>query len=262
MDRVCNHYKVSRSAIYLKEAPKVVMSKQQTEERIMFQLFIESALLPVKQGSIKSQPEPAPDILCEIQNRGPVAFELTEIVTPALAREFENGQRLKKAFIEALDTRPELSLNFSDAVIYVGFKTDLILQKILAVPKVVEELVKQPKTIRGDIPIPKKLQKLVSQISIDRGVVDGPGFDLMNMTKRTQEIFRQIDKKCTAKYSRDFPIELLAYYVTQPSSADFDWQSEEFNKFVRVRITNSPFERLWVFDNWCKAIKYVYSPTS
>jgi hypothetical protein len=48
--------------------------QQQEEERIIFQLFVESAGLPIKRGSIKSQPAPAPDILCEIQNRGNVAL--------------------------------------------------------------------------------------------------------------------------------------------------------------------------------------------
>jgi hypothetical protein len=181
---------------------------------------------------------------------------LTEIVTPDFAREFENGQKLNKAFDEACEKRPEIALKFSDALIHVGFiKKTPIRQRLLVVPLVADLLVQNRENSLGYIQIPQTLGKIVSEIAVRRGVVGGPAFDIMDMTKRTEEIFRQFDKKCTAKYSSGFPIELLAYYVSQPSSDNFDWQYE-FHE--RKRLSDSPFERVWVFDNWCKSIKYVY----
>ena len=50
-----------------------------------------------------------------------VAFELVEIVTPALAQEKENGKRLEKAFKAACERHPELVARFRDALIYVGY---------------------------------------------------------------------------------------------------------------------------------------------
>ena len=96
------------------------ISKEE-REKVIFQLFMEAAHLPVISGSIRSEPPPAPDILCEIQGRGPVAFELVEIVTPALAQEMENGKRLEKAFKAACERHSDLVARFRDALIYVGY---------------------------------------------------------------------------------------------------------------------------------------------
>ena len=227
-------------------------------ERIIFQLFAEAAQLPVISGSIRSKPPPAPDILCEIQGRGPVAFELGEIVTRALAQEMANGQKLEKAFTAACERYSEIAVKFRDAHIYVGFLQHTpILQRLSVVPKVVDELLKQSETSVGNIQIPPKVRKVVFEISVTRGVSNGPAFDVMDMTEHTEEIFGQIEKKCKNEYSRDHPIELLAHYTTQPSSDSFNWQSE-FHDYVLKILSGSPFERVWVYDNWSKAIKYVY----
>ena len=79
----------------------------------------------------------------------------------------------------------------------------------------------------------------------------------MEMTERTEEIFVQIEKKCKKKYSSDYSIELLAYYISQPSSNSFDWQSR-FHDYVLKILSGCPFERVWVYDHWGKAIKYVH----
>ncbi len=93
-----------------------------------------------------------------------------------------------------------------------------------------------------------------------RGVRDGPAFDVMEMTEHIEEIFGQIEKKCKKNYSEHHPIELLAYYISQPSSYSFDWQSV-FHSYVLEALSRCPFERVWVFDNWStEKIKYVYPP--
>ena len=232
-------------------------------ERIIFKIFVEAIQLPVVSGSIRSlppsnRPPLNPDILCEIHGRGSVAFELVEIVTSALVREMENGQKLKKAFAAGCESYPEIADNFRDALIYVGFsKNALLLQRLEAVSIVVAELRKQSGATLGNIQVPSNLRKVVFEISVTRGVSDGPAFDVMDMTEHTEEIFGQIGKKCKKEYSRDHPIELLAHYTTQSSSDSFNWQSE-FHDYVLKILSGSPFERVWVYDNWSKAIKYVY----
>lgn len=227
-------------------------------ERIIFQMFVEAAPLPVVPGSIRSEPPPAPDILCEIQGRGPVAFELVEIVTPALVQEMNNGQELRKALVTASERHSELAVRFCDALIYVGYLKGTTIQKRLSVvPEVIDALLQNSENSSGYISVPDKLQKVLAEISVTRGVSDGPAFEVMDMTKRTGEIFGQIGKKCKKEYSRDHPLELLAHYTTQPSSDGFNWQSE-FHDYVLKILSGSPFERVWVYDNWSKAIKYVY----
>lgn len=236
------------------------MSKAKREQ-IIFQLFTEAAQLPVIPNSIRSEPPPAPDILCEIQSRGPVAFELVEIVTPALIQGAENNQKLRKAFKAACKEDSALTAKFHDALILVYFLENIPLQQCLSVvPEVVTVLRQQSETFEGDIRVPHNLRKVLAEISVIRGVSDGPAFSSQEMTKHTEEILGQIEKKCKKNYSENHPIELLAYYISQPSSNSLDWQSE-FHSYVLKALSRCPFERVWVFDNWSKEkIKYVYPP--
>ena len=237
----------------------VIKKSQEERERIIFQLFAEAAQLPVIPGSIRSEPPPAPDILCEIQGRGPVAFELVEIVTPALVREMNNGQKLRKALVTACERHSELAVRFCDAIIYVGYLKGTTIQKRLSVvPEVIDALLQHSENSSGYISVPDKLQKVLAEISVTRGVSDGPAFDVMDMTERTEEIFGQIEKKCNKKkYSRDHPIELLAYYKNQPAPNSFNWRSE-FHDCLLNSLSKSLFKRLWVYDNLSEVIKYVY----
>jgi len=233
------------------------ISKEE-REKVIFQLFMEAAHLPVISGSIRSEPPPAPDILCKIQGRGFVAFELVEIVTPTLVQKMENGKRLEKAFKAVCERHSQIAVRFSDALIYVGFlKHITIRQRLSVVPEVVHELRQHTENSRGYIEVPRKLQKFLTEISVTRGVSDGPAFGVMEMTERTEEIFVQIQKKCKKKYSSEHSIELLAHYTSQPSSNSFDWQSE-FHDYVLKILSGCPFERVWVYDHWSKAIKYVH----
>lgn len=231
---------------------------QEEREQITFQMFAEAARLAVIPGSIRSEPCPAPDILCDIQGRGPVAFELVEIVTPALAREMGNGQKLKEAFGEASQRHSELAARFHDALIYVGYLEGVTIKKRLSViPEVIDILLQHSENSWGYISLPHNLRKVLAEISVSRGVSDGPAFGVMEMTERTEEIFVQIDKKCKKKYSHEHSIELLAHYTSQPPSNSFDWQSG-FHDYVLRILSGCPFERVWVYDHWSKKIKYVH----
>ena len=236
----------------------VTNKRQEEEERIIFQMFVEAAHLPVIPGSIRSESPRAPDILCEIQGKRPVAFELVEIVTPALAQERANGQELREAIVTACERHSEIAVRFRNALIYVGYlKGTTIKKRLSVVPEVIESLLQHSEDSWGYISVPDKLGKVLAEISVTRGVSDGPAFDVMDMTERTEEIFGQIEKKFKSEYSSNHPIELLAYYITQPSSDNFNWQSE-FHDYVVRSLPGSPFKRVWVYDNWSKAIKYVY----
>lgn len=54
-------------------------------ERDIFMACAEAAGLPVRKGSVESRPPPEPDILCDLEGEGPVAFELAELADAGLA---------------------------------------------------------------------------------------------------------------------------------------------------------------------------------
>ena len=212
---------------------------QEEQEQIIFQFFVQAAQLPVVSGSIRSlppsnRPPLNPDILCEIQGRGPVAFELVEIVTQTHVQEKENGKRLEKAFKAACERHSQIAVRFSDALIYVGFlKHITIRQRLSVVPEVVHGLRQHSEDSMGYIEVPRKLQKFLTEISVTRGVSDGPAFGVMEMTDHTEEVFVKIEKKCKKKYSSEYSIELLAHYTSQPSSNSFDGSPSFTTMFSR-----------------------------
>ena len=147
---------------------------------------------------------------------------------------------------------------FRDALIHVGYLEGITIKKRLSVvPEVVDTLLQHSENSWGYISVPHNLRKVLAEISVSRGVSDGPAFGVMEMTEHTEEIFIQIEKKCKKKYSSEHSIELLAHYTSQPSSNSFDWQSG-FHDYVLRNLSGCPFERVWVYDHWSKAIKYVY----
>ncbi len=52
----------------------------------MFTEFATVAGLQVVPGSVESRPSPEPDILCELADRGRIAFELVNVVDDGLMR--------------------------------------------------------------------------------------------------------------------------------------------------------------------------------
>ncbi len=66
-------------------------ARKARDELTVFHKFIQLSELPVVSGSIENgdPKEREPDILCEIEGEGPIAFEITEFVDESLAREFK-----------------------------------------------------------------------------------------------------------------------------------------------------------------------------
>jgi hypothetical protein len=60
-------------------------SRKAAFERSIFLEFAAAAGLPVVPGSVRSRPTPEPDVLCEVADRGPVAFELVAPRAPPVA---------------------------------------------------------------------------------------------------------------------------------------------------------------------------------
>ncbi len=231
---------------------------KERKERKIFQLFAEAASLLVIPNSVKNEQPPAPDVLCKINGGGHVAFELVEIVTPALMREMENGQKLRKALKAACNTYPEIQDRFHDAMIHVGFLDGVTIRKRLSIVNPLVDLFRQHAQIdEGDIQVPNNLKKIVREISVARGVSRGPAFDVSEMVKCTDDVLGRIKKKCEKRYESNHLIELLAYYTSHSDLDDFEWQSEFHDRVVKI-LAGSPFKRVWVYDCCENTIKYVH----
>lgn len=54
--------------------------KQEQFERLVFESFTQVAPFTVLKGTIENRSPPEPDIVCKIEGRGEVGFELTELI--------------------------------------------------------------------------------------------------------------------------------------------------------------------------------------
>ena len=236
--------------------------QQAREELKVFSLFAKASGLPVRRVTSGDAGQGQPDILCEIQGVGPVAFELTELVTPTFARELQNGQQLKRLFQDAFAKDSVLNQLYHNAHIYIGFQKDAALNHRKAViPEIVATLREKPDTFKGLVwPLPKQLRRAVRELTINRGTFSGPIFDLMEATLREHNYLKRLESKFQKNYETDRRMELLAYFAYQPAPTGFDWKSE-FHRQVVQKMKRSAFKRIWVYDCWDKDVKYVHPRT-
>jgi len=69
----------------------------------IFTQFVTVAKLPIDLRTIEKRKAPAPDILCTHREIGPVAFELTEICDPSLAKFFSEKKKGGAYYIRTAD---------------------------------------------------------------------------------------------------------------------------------------------------------------
>jgi hypothetical protein len=60
-------------------------------ELVVFARFVRLSGLPVQENSIQKRRPPEPDILCELQSQGQIAFELAEACVPEFAQAIAIG---------------------------------------------------------------------------------------------------------------------------------------------------------------------------
>jgi hypothetical protein len=62
----------------------------------------------------------------------------------------------------------------------------------------------------------------------------------------TRELLQSKFRK-SKSYRSDAPVELIAYYATEPPPRDSSWLAE-IERFARRNIANSRFRRIWLLD--------------
>lgn len=77
--------------------------------------------------------------------------------------------------------------------------------------------------------------------------LNGPIFDVDVTGSFGEPALQAIQKKFEKKYSAASPIELLAFYETQPVLPEDLWL-DELASFVLKNLGRSPFRAIWIFD--------------
>jgi len=242
--------------------------KKARSELIIFRLFSDAAGLPVR--SVRSRPTPEPDIRCTVRGDGPVAFELGEIIYPKFAQTTFERQPLRRRFTEdyakmpaAIRARIELSLG-GPPVVFVSFppKTSPGTWRHV-IPLILSILAERAGHVfhGQEIPVWKipTLKDLVLEMRIHRGTGPSASLHVVEMTEVHDQALAVLEKKFGRRYKSSAPIELVAYYLTQPPS-DRAGVLESVGAFVSNHLPRSPFRRVWLFNHFKRSIPFVFPP--
>jgi hypothetical protein len=230
-------------------------------ERAIFRIFAEAAALPVKRNSIRSRPVPEPDIRCTVDGKS-VAFELGEVVNPALAEMTNQSHQLRRRFAAAYDELPgavraciESRLGGPPAV-FAAFSVPPGKWR-QAIPPMIAVLVERANLLvhHHEIPVWQipTLRQLVLEMKVQRASGRRAGLYASEMTEvvdRTQTLLTQ---KFARSYRTSAPIELVGYYASQPPRRDDGWL-EALVSFITQHLDASPVRRVWLFDNFSKTV--------
>lgn len=248
---------------------------QEEGERAIFSAFAAVCPLPIDVASVRSRQPPEPDVLCDIDGQGPVAFELGEVVSEALEQATNEGTAVRRDFLAAYTALPaqdreriEACLGGAPAV-FVGFgvspgKWRQAVRPILAMLVARSRAVEEGERLReGEIPVWRipELRSLLSDLEVRRCSMGTPFLGALEMSEVVDRTRRLLERKFAKSYRRDAPIELLAYYVGAPPPEAPEWKAETLD-FIRARWPQSPFRRVWLFDCFKRAIILVHPDPS
>ena len=239
-------------------------------EVAVFKLFARAAKLPVLFDSVEKRPTPEPDVRCQIQGVGVVAFEVTEAIDPVFARQLGNQENLKAWFYDGLRSLPvaarqDLTLRLKDAIVHVEFHKEASLEtRRRAIPIVLDRLRTIGVEVHGELVVRDwGLPSCVTWLRISRGGFSGPIFDTSRAVPVDNQLIPRLRKKFrkSLRYRTDARrIDLLVY-----ERLSMPWAGEwvpRVTAVLREEMPSSRFAKVWVFDASAEAIliEYPLSP--
>jgi hypothetical protein len=240
-------------------------------ERIIFRFFAHAAGLPVR--SIRSRPEPEPDIRCTVLGEGAVAFELGEIVYPKFAQTTFERQPLRQRFAEEYAKLPkrirsQLEKGLGGTpIVFVSFPDKTSPGKWRhAIPAILSVLAERAGHVASGQDLPvweiQGLKDLILEMRVQRGPGPKAALHVMEMTEVQDQTLTLLEKKFRKHYESSAPIELIAYHLTQPPSGRHGTLESvaAFGTSHLDHLAGSQFRRVWIFDYFTRSIPLVLPP--
>lgn len=239
---------------------------QQDKERGIVKKFLHSAGIKIQPNGILSLRPPSPDVLCKLVEGNDIAFELTETVDPNRVRKiklsnnmriemrtyFKNMASSEQKRLQKIFGNANLCFNFDDATSKSSFRQLL--------PSIFQFLLNCSSDMNGNIKR-KLLPNGIKGILITRSEFKGPMFNTSGALYWADKTVERIRDKFQKQYKCDCPIELLIHSWTHSLPPDTLWLYD-VQELVTQEMTQSPFQRIWVFDYITSKIKYVYPENS
>jgi hypothetical protein len=241
--------------------------EQQQAERAIFQLFVGAAGLSVDLASIESREPPEPDILCRVEGESPVAFELVEVVISEFAERLNQGYSVSLRFNAEYQKLPggsrvtiEGRLGGYPAVL-IGFLPGTPPGRWpQAIQPVLDTLVELGSALdAGEVPVwpIPRLRGLLTDMTIMRASGSRASLHVPEATELVDVAEDRLAAKFGKHYTATAPVELLAYYASEPPREDSKFLAG-LQAYVSLKLPTSPFRRVWVFDCWHRRVLLVH----
>lgn len=237
-----------------------------TGERAVFRQFAKASGLPIRMNSIRSRVAPEPDIRCTVSGEGSVAFELGEVVGRPFAEATNQRPALRRLFrdeyssmSEAVRSQLQARLGGPPAV-FIAFahgtspgRWKYAITPILAMLGERADQMVEGEIRVWDIP---RLKDVLLEMVVRRASSRSASLHVMELTEVFDETVNLLAKKFAKRYTCRAPVELVAYYISQPPFDRPGWL-EPIETYVSANIGASPFRRVWLYDNFERTIRFV-----
>jgi hypothetical protein len=147
---------------------------------------------------------------------------------------------------------------YKNALIYIAFNEKLpLVRRKRSIPYLIDFLlnlnenqIKKDEIEINDCPE-------IKWFNIQRGVFVAPMFRVEGVTFFGVSILKEIRDKFNKEYATKNKIDLLAYYALQPEISKKHWLQETAD-YIKDNITNSPFNRVWIYSYTKNKILFLY----
>ncbi|MCH8824247.1 MAG: hypothetical protein IH984_12180 [Planctomycetes bacterium] len=186
-------------------------------ELAVFYSFMSACTLEIIPNSIRKREPPEPDILCEIQGGSPLAFEISEIVYPAVARRLYSKLELEKQFRETCEKLPHDDQEIlKQRSVFVAFNEKASQRaKENIVSTIVQWVIGAGREYLGELTIPNSATNIVRLVRVRQDELLGPTFFVSGAGTYLDTTIETIANKLSRNYEGSSPKELLVFYGIQ-----------------------------------------------
>jgi len=232
-----------------------------TREVTIFNVFANVCSLPIKIDTIKKMAPPAPDIQCEVEGIGMIAFELVEMIDRNHANAFRKQLDTIQQLYDCHNNLPSAARKqfdklYSNAMIYPDFDNKCTLRRRKRlIPKIIAHIVTLDPGFEGETSVNVRGCRI--HVNISRGLSGGPFFDSVPAVSVSDPILSALTLKFQKKYTSRYPIHLLGYLDLSPTFPENTWRPRA-EEYCKASIQKSPFERVWIFEYRENRIIFTY----
>lgn len=243
---------------------------KEEEERKTFEFLVSLTAMVVVPGSIQQNPPPSPDIECQIEGMGPMAFELVALDAEYTRTRLNQWRATREIWDRALRSWPEkeqkmlladcgnisLSLSIDEKT---GTKARTEIMKEIQARLLTKEAGFKGELFEQDDDYPEGLE---GARTFRDEITDGPRIYAPSAGPWLAPQIDKIREKLAEKnYRTERPLELIAYATHDEADGHVN-SLAMIDECVQRHLAGSRFRRVWVFNRHFGQLVHVYPPVA